>query len=477
MNDWTLTIGTTNQTLAAWGLTGCALQLASKAEDIFSAASVPASLTADPIIPHGAAIALYSPDGVCRFKGTSHSPRLSCAGGQWRWTYTCHGPWWDLAHLVFQQTWTLIDTSTDSEVSADGAELIFGMWYNLSTDSSGNSVKSLCVISTTDMLTRILAYAALRGLTIAAGTLPAARIVPPWTARDITCAAALESVLKWHPNAVTYFDYTTDTPTLHIVPSEQLPIYTIPLAASYLQSLALNPRHDLQIKGVAVRFKRIKLIHELKVAVSGGYEWRMASKVPAETTTYGGRYVKYEYVTETQAGDLATLPGVLIYSVDWTSYYDEDAKAEQVAPPSAAAENIFRESATLQYEGSVTLQADICPIVPWGQLAVDGLTLSGTAGMTGITYNLDDGVTNLSIGPHGVLGIDWVDLLARRMAPTTPKGIISASAGASANSLTDEDNDALEAIKGFTPELTGKVSDDGTYVRKIYTLVKPYVEP
>src|SRR5262249_34743621 len=39
--------------------------------------------------------------------------------------------------------------------------------------------------------------------------------VPIDEVRDITCAEVIHKMLRWSPDAVTYFDYTTTPPTFH----------------------------------------------------------------------------------------------------------------------------------------------------------------------------------------------------------------------------------------------------------------------
>ena len=72
-------------------------------------------------------------------------------------------------------------------------------------------------------------------------------LLPPFTeVRDITCAEVLHKMLRWSPDAVTSFDYTTSPPTFHC--DVRANLETQPLALNggdLIRDLRVNPRYDL----------------------------------------------------------------------------------------------------------------------------------------------------------------------------------------------------------------------------------------
>jgi hypothetical protein len=75
----------------------------------------------------------------------------------------------------------------------------------------------------------------------------------PWDeARDISCAEALVRVLRWVPDAVTYFDYRQATPVMHVRLAKSLPRRTV--ERKFCESIHMTAREDLVPKGVIVKF-------------------------------------------------------------------------------------------------------------------------------------------------------------------------------------------------------------------------------
>jgi hypothetical protein len=477
---WTLAIGSTTKTLAAWGLTGCVLKLASFAADTFTCSWVPLDLSAAPLFAEDTDVALYR-DGTCVFRGTSHNPRLHCSGGTWRWQFTCSNAWWDLDQLVLQQQWTTVDSSADTLISADSAQIVFGMWYTTGTTELGDTTYTLHTIDTAEMIEQTLDYAIECGVEIARGTILSGIDCPAWSAQDISVAAALKAICKWHPTAVTWWDYSAEVPILNIQLAALLGSASIDCEDASVQDIDLTPRHDLVVEGCIVRYVRNKTITEAKVAtttginvgywsVDGGtglsvwtvesthYKWvGLAYAIRAGLAYSETREREVNYVTSYTAGaaiDSTTRssPGVLIYSVPWSS--------DDATPPADAAEKIYQESGSLQYAGQIILMDDECPMYAstGQQLALaNGPTLAGTAAISGVSYAIDAGMTTLTIGPWGTLGKDWVDLLARRI--TEPSSV------ASDNSLTSGGATDTPETTDTTDDLTWVVSwfvdDDG----------------
>lgn len=128
---------------------------------------------------------------------------------------TVEGPWGLMARLVFRQEWKVSST-----VSQSCSHLIL----NQAPDGTLQDM--------TAQVQEIAEYASDNGCgfsysenNIDAGTTQ----LPPDEARDITCAAAIMRTLRFFPQTVCRFDYSTTSPALHVsIPPEN------PSTADYL---------------------------------------------------------------------------------------------------------------------------------------------------------------------------------------------------------------------------------------------------
>lgn len=95
-------------------------------------------------------------------------------------------------------------------------------------------------------LSSVISYA---GLT--PGTIDTTLTVPFEDATDLSCADVLERMLRWIPNAVVWFDYSTNPATCHIRQRANLTAVSLAVTACD-EPLRLRPRHDLVVNNVAL---------------------------------------------------------------------------------------------------------------------------------------------------------------------------------------------------------------------------------
>lgn len=198
------------------------------AEDFFPAAGARlrfASCDTDTLTLPGLPVGLLGKDDVVTvaYKGTqvfsgTVSTRVERQG---RGTdrvedVTVEGPWGLMARLVFRQEWKV--TGSGGTVGESCSNLIL----NQAPDGSPQNM--------TEQVSEIADYASskISGMTV--GTISAGTTqLPPDEARDITCAAAIMRTLRFFPQTVCRFDYSTSTPALHVsIPPEN------PSTAGYL---------------------------------------------------------------------------------------------------------------------------------------------------------------------------------------------------------------------------------------------------
>lgn len=161
---------------------------------------------------------------------------------------TCHiaGPWWHLEHLVFQQAWLQNQTPNEAQPTLESiykGRLILGQ----SLDGTALSVE--------DQIKEILNYAIAAGAPFQIGALGLNFTIPFDEVKDISCAEALQRLLRWSPDTVVYFDYATlPLPTVHLRPRSHMP--SLELEYSKLNALQITPRYDLQVPSVLLKYEK-----------------------------------------------------------------------------------------------------------------------------------------------------------------------------------------------------------------------------
>lgn len=80
--------------------------------------------------------------------------------------------------------------------------------------------------------------------------------IPSEEMRDITCSEVLKKMLRWSPDAVTWIDYTTTVPELHIDKRANLAVATIPIGAvEDSDNLVITPRDDIVPPKVVIKYE------------------------------------------------------------------------------------------------------------------------------------------------------------------------------------------------------------------------------
>ena len=82
-------------------------------------------------------------------------------------------------------------------------------------------------------------------------------MAPYAEALDLSCAEVIRNLLRWTPDAVAAFDYTTTPfPTLSILQRAEAAVVTLPAYGAPVSGLDLTPRHDLQVPAVVLKFEQ-----------------------------------------------------------------------------------------------------------------------------------------------------------------------------------------------------------------------------
>lgn len=252
--SWTLTSGATTQDVAAWGISGLRRVRNSQALDLVTFAIEGIAFDATAPIAADTVISIAK-DGTTWFRGRVVAVRRSATGRDERLSYEVAGPWWYLEQLVYQQPWAI-------QGAADA-------WKS---HCLLNITKTGTPWTTRDQIDDALAWCSARA-TAAYGSAPfqwvkanlPAIAIPTDEVRDVTCAEVMRKELRWMPDAVCWWDYTTNPPTLHVVRRSGLSGTSIALGAPIV-SAQFEPRYDLQVSAVALKFETLNTIDGQPIA-------------------------------------------------------------------------------------------------------------------------------------------------------------------------------------------------------------------
>jgi hypothetical protein len=228
--NWTIATNGVEKTLADWGLARLVRKLVSQGVDELTFQAPGAAADAAPLFAHGTTLILWrdrSVDSAGNFSGGAtwfqglviQVPR-SGAPNEESMTYRVAGPWWYLDNLTFQQAYQNIFLGF--AVANDPTTAIYGPANSSHVFlNQGAVANALLKITTGQQIIEALNWALLPFVQVGVtppfqiGTVTPTVDVPIDEVRDITCAEVIHKMLRWSPDAVTWFDYTTTPPTFN----------------------------------------------------------------------------------------------------------------------------------------------------------------------------------------------------------------------------------------------------------------------
>jgi hypothetical protein len=252
MSEWTLIDASgVEKTFSSWGLGKLKRKLTNQAADTVTFSMTGTSYDID--LPFAYADTLkIRRDGVLWFQGrVVKVPRIGKAKSEAS-SYELDGPWWYLDDLVFQQNWRqLADFSNASSglTTVARSRVIVGQTIDGEKLDSGAAIRE------------VLAFAIAQGRPLQIGTVEPGVEIPWDELQDPSCAEVIRKILRWMPDAVAYFDYTTTPPTLHIkLRSSLAPVSVTVNAGAPVESLTIGPRYDLQRSVVVLKYEQTSTV-------------------------------------------------------------------------------------------------------------------------------------------------------------------------------------------------------------------------
>lgn len=252
--SWTLTLGATTKTLSEWGVSGLRRSRTSQAVDSLSFVIDGAMVDAEAPFDADDEISIAH-DGTTWFRGRVVALRREATGSAERITYQVAGPWWYLERLVYQQPWAI-----------SGSSDVWKSHVLLNITETGTAW------TTRDQIDDALDWCSDKA-TAEYGSAPfqwtkanlPAISIPIDEVRDITCAEVIRKQLRWIPDAVCWWDYSTSPPTFHCRRRADLDEVDVALGAP-ITACDFIPRYDLQVPAVALKFEQINTVDGAPIA-------------------------------------------------------------------------------------------------------------------------------------------------------------------------------------------------------------------
>lgn len=237
--SWSLTYNGTTKSLEAWKIKNLQRTQRSQGADRVTFEIGGTDVDEAPLFSYGDTLS-FKNNSTTWFTGiVIREPRFGNTTSE-ALKYELAGPWWYLEDLTYQQMWKV-----------NGGDFKQKSRVILGQDMLGNSIDSGAA------LTDIIQYAIALERPLALGTIDPDSTIPKDENHNITCAEAIQKILRWHPDCVAYWDYsTTPHPTLHIRKRGNLSSTILDLTAgTNLSEVNITPRYDLQRSSVVIRYE------------------------------------------------------------------------------------------------------------------------------------------------------------------------------------------------------------------------------
>jgi hypothetical protein len=232
--NWTISCAGTEKLVADWGFSQLKRKLVSQGQDELTfVADGAAADAASPFTPLSSIITLWRDrrldssggwtGGAIWFVGLIiQIPRRGSPDAESN-SYKAAGPWWYLDTRVFEKTFNIFDHLATPGVLSSAVYVQKSFSHCFLNIGPSQAFSQFNMISTGAQIIEALNWA-LKPFADVSAPPPfqignvSPTLLPPFTeVRDITCAEAVHKMLRWSPDAVTWFDYTTTPPTFHCV--------------------------------------------------------------------------------------------------------------------------------------------------------------------------------------------------------------------------------------------------------------------
>ena len=378
----TITSGATTRSAAAWGVALVGRHLEAQSRDVVTLVQRVARFDEADIFEHNSFVTILR-GGVRWFHG-----RVLCGASaktaSHTKTYRVVGGWLELERRQYLQ---------DYQEGGDYGRVILSQTGTDRIDNLAGARKAV-------------QYAIDHGAPLQIGTIATGVKMVPEIVSDMLCAEIVRKELRWTPDAVPYFDYSTAPTTLHIRRASAMPVISVPVG-SFADDLRIEPAFEFAIHGVVVKIK---------------------SQPPSEgnasihSSNFGvGRY-----------GSGTTLEGedgIILFSMDEGDFLSSGGVSAG-NPALIIATALFQALRGLGWRGSGTLKAADLPGLRLGQrINITGTARAEWGAMKAVIQSIDESVDSgsqtITFGPPARMNVgDMLGLLkAHRQRRAVPESL------------------------------------------------------
>lgn len=208
---WTITAGTITKSPAEWGLEIVGGEFRSgSASSVTLRAAV--AFDSEPVFASDSDVVILRNSSPF-FRGKVRAVPRSADDSDEAQEFVVEDAWADLERTTYQEDW------------AAGVGSLLLPFAVLGIDSAGDRIDVGAQIA------EIINFAAGNGVSITAGSVPTGMNLWPSQVTGITCAEAIRTSLRLHPDWIPWLDHTTDPPTFNVTPRASATSVGVPVTA------------------------------------------------------------------------------------------------------------------------------------------------------------------------------------------------------------------------------------------------------
>ena len=235
MISWTLNCAAETKSFRNWGISSrhpIVRTLRNQATDTFTFTVEASSVSGDPPFAAGAICRIYR-NGVSWFSGVVTRISRKVTATEQSFDYELAGGWYWLETLTFQQLWNFASDPDDPDSALSSARTsLINLYQSLDGDK----------ISTADQISEVLAYAAAHAAPIALGAVTLPEVKPPHSQLAAqSCSEIIRGALRWHPDAVTHFDYSVYPALLNVTRRADCTVVERPFSEAPSTAIQITP--------------------------------------------------------------------------------------------------------------------------------------------------------------------------------------------------------------------------------------------
>lgn len=361
-------------TLSAAGIKSAQLVFRANGLDKLTLGMTLSSMASIPTYAFGDVVAIIKRVGdgetttdTCKFVGTVEEvPRQGIGGGPQTHTFVVYGPSYGLQLCDFSQQWSYNNGTV--KVKDYEATVCLG------EDNSGNR------IGNGKQIEEVIDYAIVRGLNIQKGSIATGVNIPFDERQNITCWDAIVSMLRYTPDYVFRWDYSTVDGSGDYCPTAQLiapaSMATVSKAKTDLSTASFVPRYDIRVPGILIQF-----FYEGDV---DGVPLRVRTQQTAGDYTNARRVsLVYNLEGEHQAFVKQEVESEA-YPDDWTT--SEGKAILQKIFPGLAAGYFTVDSVSRSGDNGLTYRLVQGSITPWMSKDSETQTITATVKLSGSAF-------------------------------------------------------------------------------------------